>query len=155
MVTRASVDGFLACRGLAVVGASRKGNKFGNTILKELARKGYEVFPVHPDADRIDGRAAYPCLERLAGKVEGAVVVVPPAVTEKIVVEAADAGIKRLWLQQGAESEEAIRICGERGIDVVHGECILMFAEPAAFIHRLHRWINGVMGKLPVEEETG
>jgi predicted CoA-binding protein len=152
MVTRASVDRFLACRSLAVVGASRKGNKFGNTILKELARKGYEVFPVHPEADRIDGRAAYPRLESVAGKAEGAVIVVPPAATEKVVAEAADAGITKLWLQQGAESEEAIRICRERGIDVVFGECILMFAEPAAFIHRVHRWINGVMGKLPHEE---
>jgi hypothetical protein len=31
----------------------------------------------------------------------------------------------------------------------VHGECILMFAEPAAFFHRAHRWIWRMLGKLP------
>jgi predicted CoA-binding protein len=69
-----------------------------------------------------------------------------------VLAPAADAGIKKLWLQQGAESDEAIRICGEHGIDVLHGECILMFAEPTALIHRLHRWINGALRKLPEEE---
>jgi hypothetical protein len=30
----------------------------------------------------------------------------------------------------------------------VHGECILMFAQPSSF-HRLHRWVWGLLGKLP------
>ena len=32
---------------------------------------------------------------------------------------------------------------------VVHGECLLMFAEPAGLIHRAHRWVWGAIGKLP------
>ncbi len=75
--------------------------------------------------------------------------VVPPAETEKVVHEAAEVGIRRVWMQQGAESGVAIRFCEEHGIDVVHGECILMFAEPAEFYHRMHRWVWGLLGKLP------
>jgi predicted CoA-binding protein len=63
--------------------------------------------------------------------------------------DAAAAGIRRVWMQQGAESEAAIRFCAENGISAVHGECILMFAEPAAFYHRMHRWVWGLLGKLP------
>jgi predicted CoA-binding protein len=66
-----------------------------------------------------------------------------------VVREAAEVGIPRVWMQQGSESEEAIRLCEENGISVVSGECILMFAEPAEFYHRMHRWVWGVMGKLP------
>ena len=73
----------------------------------------------------------------------------PPAQTEKVVRDAAAAGIRRAWMQQGSESESAIRLCEENGVSVVHGECILMFAEPAAFYHRGHRWMWGVLGKLP------
>jgi len=52
-------------------------------------------------------------------------------------------------MQQGSESDEAINYCNENEIDCVSNECILMFAEPAGFIHRLHRWIWGIAGKLP------
>jgi len=33
---------------------------------------------------------------------------------------------------------------------VIHGECILMFARPAG-IHWFHRWLWGVLGRLPQE----
>jgi hypothetical protein len=51
-------------------------------------------------------------------------------------------------MQQGAESPVAIGYCEEHGIDVVHGECIMMFAAPTG-IHRLHRWLRGFFGRLP------
>jgi len=34
------------------------------------------------------------------------------------------------------------------GMDVVSGECILMFARPAGF-HKAHRWVSGLLGRLP------
>lgn len=30
-----------------------------------------------------------------------------------------------------------------------NGHCILMFAEPTGLGHRLHRWVWGLLGKLP------
>lgn len=149
MTTREAVDGFLAHKTLALVGASRRGRKFGNTVLKDLTQKGYEVIPVHPEVAEIDGVPCAPSLAKLPKRVGGVILVVPPSQTEKLVEEAAQAGIDRVWMQQGAESAAAVHFCGEHGIDEVHGECILMFAEPAGFIHRAHRWINKVCGKLP------
>ena len=151
MATKAAIEGFLAQRRLAVVGASSKARKFGNVVLKELGAKGYEVHPVHPTAEEIDGRRCNPNLAAVADRIDGAVLVLPPAQTEKVVREAAAAGVRRVWMQQGAESEEALRFCREHGIEAIHGECILMFAEPAGFVHRLHRWLRGVVGKLPEE----
>ncbi len=37
-------------------------------------------------------------------------------------------------------------------VDRFLNECILVFAEPAALIHRTHRWIWAVLGRLPAEE---
>jgi predicted CoA-binding protein len=149
MTTKAAVNDFLAQRSLAVVGVSRGGKKFGNTAYKELKAKGYRSFPIHPNAERIEGDRCYPSLGALPEPVGGVLVVVPPAQTEQVVRDAAAAGIRRVWMQQGAESEAAIRFCAENGISAVHGECILMFAEPAAFYHRMHRWVWGLLGKLP------
>jgi predicted CoA-binding protein len=148
MTTKAAVEDFLAQQTLAVVGVSREGKKFGNTAYKELKAKGYQVFPVHPHVDAIDGARCYPGLSALPEPVGGVLIVVPPHETEKVVRDAAAAGIRRVWMQQGAGSQAAIQFCEEQGISAIHGECILMFADPASF-HRLHRWIWGLLGKLP------
>lgn len=147
MASKTDVKEFLSCKKIAVVGVSRSGKKFGNSVFKELKSKGYEVYPVNPNADEIEGTKSYPDINALKGMIDGAVFVVPPAQTEKLVRDAASAGISRIWMQQGSESKDAIKFCNENGINAVYGECILMYAEPAAFFHRLHRGINKLTGK--------
>jgi len=149
MTSRAAVDDFVSQRKLAVVGVSRRRMKFGNLAFKELRGKGYKLFPVHPQAETLQGERCYPNLAALPEPVDGVLVVVPPAQAEQVVRDAAAAGIRRVWLQQGAGSASAIRFCAENGISAVHGECILMFAEPAPFYHRAHRWVWRLLGKLP------
>ena len=140
---------FLAQRELALLGMSRNGRKFGNAIFKELIRKNYRVYPVHPQAGSIQGQKCWPNVLDLPVKVGGAVIVLPPAQTEKALQDIARAGIKRVWMQQGSGSETAIRFCEQNGITAVDGECILMFVEPVTSVHRLHRWIWRLLGKLP------
>ncbi len=149
MTTKAAVEDFVSQRTLALVGASAGGKKFGNAALSDLRAKGYQVFPVHPTAETIDGQRCYGSLAELPEPVGGLLIVVPPQQTEKVVRDAAEAGITRVWMQQGAESEAAIRYCEEQGLGAVHGECIFMFAEPVTGGHRLHRWVWKLLGKLP------
>ena len=149
MTDRRTVREFMAQRTLALVGVSRGGKKFGNSVLKEMTAKGYTVFPVHPSAESIAGVRCWPSLKTLPEPVGGVVIAVPPAETEKVVRDAAEAGIKRVWMQQGSQSPEAIRFCEEHGISVVRRECILMFTEPVTSIHRVHRGLWRLLGKLP------
>ena len=149
MNTQAVVNDFLAQRSLAVVGVSRGGKKFGNRAYRELKAKGYCLFPIHPKAETLEGEPCYPSLDALPDHVGGVLTIVPPDQTEQVVRDAAAAGIRRVWMQQGAESGEAISFCEENGISVVSGECILMFAEPLKFYHRPHRWLWKLLGKLP------
>jgi predicted CoA-binding protein len=149
MSSKSAVDDFVAQRNLAVVGVSRQGKKFGNYALRELKQRGYRVFPVHPLAEAIEGDRCYPNFRELPEPVGGVLVVVPPAQTPQVVRDAAAAGIKRVWMQQGAASPEAIQFCQENGLSEVHGECILMFAQPVKSFHNLHRWVWRLLGKLP------
>jgi uncharacterized protein len=149
MTKKADIQDFLAQRTLAVVGVSRSGKKFGNMVYRELKAKGYQVYAVHPSAEVVEGDKAYPSFAALPEKPGGVVIVVPPAQTEKVVQEAAKAGIQRVWIQQGAESAAAIQLCKDNNLNVVHNECIMMFAEPTGFGHKAHRWIWGLLGKLP------
>jgi hypothetical protein len=144
MSTRQLISDFLSQRKLALVGVSQNGKKFGNMVWRDLNAKGYQIFPVHRHASAIDGQSCWPSLSALPEAVGGVIVVIPPSETEKLVREVVSAGIPRVWMQQGAQSTAAIRYCEENGIQVVHGECILMYAEPAAFFHRVHRWFRAV-----------
>lgn len=148
MNTMVEITKFLSQKTLAVVGVSRSQKKFSYTLYKGLKAKGYGLFAVNPNTDRIDGESCYSNLQSLPQKVNGVVIVVPPNQTEKVVKDAAAVGINHIWIQQGAESEEAIDFCKKNGINVIHNQCILMFAEPS-FLHKCHRYVNNVLGKLP------
>jgi len=150
MTSKKLVDDFLAQKKIAVIGVSRKKTKFGNAIYKELKQKDYDVFAVNPNMQSFEGDICYPDLLSLPEKVDAIIINVPPNQTEKVVKEAKEAGIKKVWLQQGSQSEATEQYCKENGIDCVSNECIFMFTQPSAFIHQAHRWILGVVGKLPV-----
>ncbi len=151
VVSMELVRDFVSQRRLAVAGVSRSGRKFGNLLLRELKARGYEVVPVHPAAAELQGLRCAKSLAELKGRVDGVVVVTPPPEAAKLVREAADAGIGRVWLQQGAESDEAVRIAREQAIAVVRGHCLLMFLPGTGGIHGFHRLLWRVLGKLPAE----
>lgn len=148
-MTKATIDKFVEGRTLAMVGVSAGGKGFGNSAYKELKARGYRVLPVHPTASTVQGD---PCWHRLADlpeRVDRLLVAVSPGETESVVRDAAAAGIGQIWLQQGAESPAALEACRQQGLDVVHGHCILMFAEPNRSVHKFHHWLWGVLGKVP------
>ena len=149
MHTKADITEFLSQKMIAVVGASRDRKKFGNSVVRNLLSKGYDVYPVNPNNSEIEHRHCYHNLMELPRQVENAIFVVPPQITETEVRNAKNVGITRIWMQQGAESMEAVSYCETNGISVIAGECILMFAEPAGFGHLLHRRLRGAFGKLP------
>ncbi|HOA72154.1 MAG TPA: CoA-binding protein [Phycisphaerae bacterium] len=116
---------FLTFRRFAIVGVSNDPKKYGHIVYHNLKDKGFTVFPVNPNVQQIGDDPCYARLADLPEPVDGAVLVVPPPVTEKIVREAADAGITRVWMQPGAESDEAIQFCEQHGMSVVHDACIM------------------------------
>jgi predicted CoA-binding protein len=148
MVKHTAVESFLAEKKLALAGVSRKGSKFGNAVFKELSSKGYEILLIHPEAETINGMVCYGSLTELPVEVGGLITVVPPAQTEKLVRDAQSAGIKKIWMQQGSDSPAALHYCQENEMEVIHGECILMFAQPRG-LHKFHHWLWGLFGKLP------
>jgi len=149
MNTRRDIQGFVDQRTLAIVGMSRAPKSFSVYAARLLRAKGYRVFPVNPNAAEVEGERCYPSLGALPEKVGGALLLTPPAATGKAVREAIDAGVQHVWIQQGAESPEALACCKERNVSAVWGQCILMFAEPVGSFHRVHRWLRRVAGGLP------
>jgi predicted CoA-binding protein len=121
------VNAMLAAKTFAVVGASSNPEKYGRKAYEDLKAFGREVYPVNPRAVTIGGDRCYPSVSALPVVPEVVVAVVPPAITERLVEELADAGVKNLWMQPGAESPAAISRGAELGIRTVHsGPCIMV-----------------------------
>jgi predicted CoA-binding protein len=95
----------------------------------------------------VAGVHCYPSFTAVPERVDAVLVVVPPAEAATVLHEAAQAGIHQVWLQQGAESSEGLKICDELGLTVVSGECILMYAQPTSY-HKAHWWLWKVLGRL-------
>lgn len=134
---------------VALVGASRSGKKFANALGRELTERGCRVVYVHPTAEQLEGQPCCKSLRDLPEPVGTAIVVVRPARALEVLQDAVAAGIRRVWLQPGAESEEALRFCAEHGIAVGSGHCMMLFAQPSYFPHTAHRFLWRVLGKLP------
>ncbi len=143
-----NVQDFVQTKRLAVVGVSRDPKKFGNTIYKELKERGFQVFAVNPSLDGVGGDPCYPSLAVLKGKVDGAVVCVQPARVGEVLQEAAQLGLRYIWLQRGAESPEGLAAARDLGLNPVIGKCILMYAPPVRSVHGFHRFFVKLFGKL-------
>ena len=143
----AKIQEFVSSKRIAVAGVSRSEQKMGTGLHKELKLRGYEVFGVNPHLETIDGEKCYPSLAALAGKADAAVICVPPQQAALVLRDAAAAGIKKVWLQQGSQSLETTKVAKEVGITPVEGKCILMYAGEVKSIHAFHRFFAKLFGQ--------
>jgi len=127
MDTAEQIEDFLRGRVFAVVGATTVRAKYGNKVLRCYLQNGRRAFPIHPREAEVEGLKTYPDLLSLPEPVHGVSIITPPAITERIVEDAAAAGITRLWMQPGAESPRAIQRARELGMSVIaDGPCLLV-----------------------------
>lgn len=121
MSHEAAIDAFLADAPHAVVGASTDRQKYGNKVLRSYLQNDREVYAVNPRADEVEGLVAYDDLAALPRKPHGISVITPPAVTTEIVRQAIELGIQNVWLQPGAESEEAVELARQHDLNLIWG----------------------------------
>ena len=91
---------------IALVGASNDKSKFGNRIYRDLKNKGYNVVPINPKDEKIEGDKAYTSIEMMEDLPDIVNFVVPPPIAMKVAQNAVELGIEYLWFQPGSESDE-------------------------------------------------
>src|SRR4026209_34697 len=92
------VNDFLAQKRIAVAGVSRTNSHHptGNLIYHRLKRAGHDVFPVNPNMQAFEGDRCYPDVKSIPGGVDGVVIVTRPEITERIVRDCSDDGVRRV-----------------------------------------------------------
>jgi len=148
MATLKQINDFIDSQPIAMVGVSRNPKKFGYTAFKELKEKGMKIIPVNPEADQIMGEKAYPNVKALPSEVNGIIILTKKEKTAAIVREAKEKGINHIWIQQMADSKEALNELIGSGINFITGECILMHYKPHS-IHKFHGRLKKFFGRFP------
>ena len=148
-----TIESFLAQKQIAMVGISREPHSFSVMLFAELCRRGYDVIPVNPNTPNVLGRRCFARLQETQPPVEAALLMTSPALTDTVVVDCAEAGIRQVWMYRaggkGSVSPKAVAYCRERGIQVVPGQCPFMFLPEAGTVHRLHGFVRKITGRYP------
>lgn len=127
MTSNDNIQSFLDGDTFAVAGASTNREKYGNKILRCYLQDGRRVFPINPRAEEIEGETCYPTIEAIPEPIHGLSIITPPKITLDVVQQALKANIRHIWMQPGAENEEAIELAESAGATVIHGgPCLLV-----------------------------
>ena len=150
------VSDFLACKRIAVAGVSRddRHHPSANLIYRRFRKGGHDVFAVNPHMQTFAGERCYPNLQSIPGGVDAVVIVTRPEITEQIVRDCAETGVRHVWMHQSAAktssvSPRGVEFCKEHDISVIAGACPMMYGEGADIGHRCMRWFLKLTGGLP------
>jgi hypothetical protein len=151
------VDDFLAQKKIAVVGVSDRRETGCNLNYRKFKENGYQVYPVNPRLSTYEGQACYPDLKSIPVKPDAVFILTNPRVTDQIVQECVDLGIRRVWMhcmlgtRPGlgggitSASQQAVEKCKAHGITVIPGACPNQFLKPDIG-HGLMRGLWSVLG---------
>lgn len=147
--TRKSIETFFASRKIAIAGVSRDPKKFGHSVFKELKEKGFDVYPVNPNTENINGTPCFHSVSALPLDVRSLLILTPKPQTMQLVKDAVEKGIDNIWIQQFSETKEVLEYLSGKPLNVITRECILMWVEPVKSVHKFHKTIRKIFGLLP------
>jgi uncharacterized protein len=140
--TLAEIGEFLAQQRIAFVGLSRNPNELSRALFHDMEQRGYDVVPVNPATEELEGKKCFARLQDVTPPVDAALLMTSSKMTDQLVRDCAEAGIRRVWMfrggGQGAVSQQAVAFCKANGMRLVEGHCPFMFLPDEPWIHRAH-----------------
>lgn len=104
---------------IAIIGASTDQSKFGNKAVRAFQQQGYQVFPVNPKEETIEGLPAFKSIAAVPARPQMISVYLPPPVLLKVLPDIAAKGCDELWLNPGTESDEVLAEAERLKLNVV------------------------------------
>lgn len=109
---------------IAVVGLSNNPDRPSYEIAGYMQKAGYRIIPVNPTIKEALGEKAYASLRDVPQRVDVVQIFRRPEDVPPIVDDAIAIGAKVVWMQPGAENEEAAAKAEAAGLKAVVGACM-------------------------------
>jgi predicted CoA-binding protein len=105
---------------VAILGASRDRRKYGNKSLRAHLQQGYDVYPVNPHVDEIEGLKCYPNLAAVpVSQLDRISVYLPPELGIQLLDEIKACGAPEVWFNPGSESPDLLARAAELGLNAI------------------------------------
>jgi len=117
---------------IVVLGASPKPERYSNKAVIMLKDNGYNVIPVHPAVDRINGIDVTASLDDIKEEVHTLSLYVNGAMVDEMTDKIVSLNPKRVIFNPGTESETASEAMKEKGIEVLNA-CTLVLLRTNQF----------------------
>lgn len=117
---------------VVIHGASPKEGRFAYKALLKLKQAGYQLFPVHPKAEEIEGIKVYPALKNITEKIDTLTLYVGPARMIDSVDDVCELKPRRVIFNPGTESEEIQQRFEKAGIECIV-DCTLIMLDQNRF----------------------
>ncbi len=144
---------FMGSRRIAMVGVSRTPGDFSRRLWKEFRFRGYDVVPVHPLQEEIDGVRAFHRLQEVTPAPDAALLMVGRENRRRALEDCLAAGITLVWVYgiggRKEIGEELLSWAEAQNLHVVAGHCPFMFFPDTPLLHRIHRAVNKLTGSFP------
>jgi uncharacterized protein len=114
---------------VAVIGASSNHAKYGNKAVRAYVRQGWTVYPVNPTETTIEGLPVFRSIADIPGPVDRASLYLPPAVGLTVLGAIKQKGVKELYVNPGAESDEILAEAERLGLETIYACSIVEIGE--------------------------
>jgi predicted CoA-binding protein len=104
---------------VAIIGASNDRSKYSNKSVRAHVQQGYQVYPVNPKEQEIEGLTAFPSIAAVPIRPQRVSVYLPPALVLTVLPAIAAKGCDELWLNPGTESAEVLAEAERLELNVV------------------------------------
>ena len=150
---------------IAIVGATEKEGKVGNTVARNILELGYqgEVFLVNPKHKELFGRKCHPSLEAIIEKVDLAIIIVPAEAVNKIIKKSSEsitnyivisAGFSEIGEKGKEREEELAKIARDNNLNILGPNC-LGFINPKIKLNASFAGEMPVPGNIALISQSG
>jgi uncharacterized protein len=126
-------------KNIALFGLSRNSKSVSREIYDLLMKKGYHIYPINPNAKKIDSITIYQSLDDVPVQLQGAIIITNPQISKSVVKQCHSKGIYDLWFQYDTMDEEIKSYCKKNGMNFIYS-CTLLHHNEVKFYHRWHQF---------------
>ncbi len=120
-----SID-FSQVKTICVVGLTNNESRPAYGVASYMQKQGFRIIPVNPKGETVLGEQGYRSVGDIPRdiQIDVADYFIRSENVALLVAEALDRGIKIHWLQEGVSSQEASKLCREKGAMIIMDKCI-------------------------------
>ena len=119
-------------KNVAILGASAKTDRYSNMAQKILVDQGYNVYPVNPGYENIDGVKCYKSYSDIKDEIHSLLIYMNPSRLNEIIPEILFGKPERIIFNPGSEDDEIENLLKQNGIEIIEA-CSLVLLKSGRF----------------------